>query len=88
MRGLAMLADVGRLLVASLDPDATLQSLARITVPTLADMCVVHMFVDDELQRVAVFTAPGMEDLAGATVRSVAFDGRSGPSSRPGDRHR
>jgi GAF domain-containing protein/anti-sigma regulatory factor (Ser/Thr protein kinase) len=61
---LTMLADAGRLLVASLDPDITLNNLARITVPVLADMCVVHMFVGDELRRVAVYTAPGMEHLA------------------------
>jgi GAF domain-containing protein/anti-sigma regulatory factor (Ser/Thr protein kinase) len=60
---LTMLADVGRILVTSLDPDTTLRNVARVTVPTLADLCVVHMFVDGELQRVAVFTAPGMEDL-------------------------
>jgi GAF domain-containing protein/anti-sigma regulatory factor (Ser/Thr protein kinase) len=61
---LTMLADVGRLLVASLDPDTTLGNLARITVPTLADICIIDMLdAVGQIRRVAVFAAPGLEEV-------------------------
>lgn len=48
------LAAVGRLLSESLDYEATLQNVARLAVPSLADHCLVDLLADDGLtQRVA-----------------------------------
>ena len=50
-----MLADASASLSASLDYAATLQTVARLVVPAVADYCVVDLFeAEDRLQRVAV----------------------------------
>ena len=52
---LAFLAAAGTMLGASLDYETTLQSLARLAVPALADWCVVDLVQDDgSLRRLAV----------------------------------
>ena len=61
---LSLLAEAGRVLVASLDPDDTLLSIGRITVPALADMCVIDLCEDETIRRVDVFGAPGLEQIA------------------------
>ncbi len=38
-----LLADASAVLSATLDPDETLRNAARVTVPRLADLCVVHL---------------------------------------------
>jgi GAF domain-containing protein len=49
------LADVGALLAGSLDFDATLQVIARLAVPRLADWCFVELLRDDgSIERVAI----------------------------------
>ena len=48
------LADTGALLSSSLDYRATLSSVARLTVPTLADWCAVDVLEDDSVERLAV----------------------------------
>ncbi|HET9490746.1 MAG TPA: GAF domain-containing protein [Methylomirabilota bacterium] len=49
-----LLGEVSTLLAGSLDYEATLQRLARLTVPALADMCVIDMLADDgTIRRVA-----------------------------------
>jgi PAS domain S-box-containing protein len=48
------LSDASRVLVAALEYEATLQSLARLIVPRLADCCLVAMLEGDELRRVAM----------------------------------
>jgi PAS domain S-box-containing protein len=48
------LSDASRVLVAALEYEATLQSLARLIVPRLADLCLVAMLEGDELHRVAM----------------------------------
>lgn len=54
-RRLALLAEASSALVSSLDYEATLQSLARLVVPHLADMCVVDLRRDDgTTERVAI----------------------------------
>ncbi|WP_309888532.1 ATP-binding protein [Archangium sp.] len=42
------LAEAGPRLAASLDPQTTLATVARLAVPTLADWCVVDLLGDDE----------------------------------------
>jgi PAS domain S-box-containing protein len=46
-RRLEVLAEVSRLLDASLDYEATLQEVARVAVRTLADWCIVHLLEPD-----------------------------------------
>jgi serine phosphatase RsbU (regulator of sigma subunit)/PAS domain-containing protein len=49
------LADAGALLAGSLDFDATLQVIARLAVPRLADWCFVELLRDDgSIERVAI----------------------------------
>jgi signal transduction histidine kinase/FixJ family two-component response regulator len=45
-RRFAFLAEVSHALSASLDPHETLSSLARLTVPEIADSCVIDIFDD------------------------------------------
>jgi signal transduction histidine kinase len=52
---LAFLVDSGEVLCASLDYETTLMSLARLTVPYLADWCAIDVVEDDgSLTRLAV----------------------------------
>jgi PAS domain S-box-containing protein len=50
----SFLADAGPLLDATLDLDSTLASLTRLSVPFLADVCVVEEIRRDEVRRLAV----------------------------------
>jgi len=61
-RRLAFLAEASRVLASSLDYQTTLQSVANLAVPTLADSCVVDMLDDDGWVR-RVATA-GLQDGA------------------------
>jgi len=51
---LAFLADATAELARSLDYEATLQSVARLAVPTLADWCAIDLVEDGRLHRLAV----------------------------------
>lgn len=51
-----VLAESGRLLVSSLDYEQTLQNVAEVAVPALADWCVVDL-VGDDLRRQTMATA-------------------------------
>ncbi len=52
---LSFLADVSKILVASLDYQTTLQAVARLAVPDVADWCAVDLLGEDgTLQRLAV----------------------------------
>lgn len=52
---LRFLADVGEILTTSLEYHATLQTVARLAVPILADWCAIDMVqADGSIQRVAV----------------------------------
>src|SRR5439155_8242104 len=54
-RRAAFLAEVGALLVGSLDYEATLKTLANLAVPTIADWCAVDILAEDgKLERLAV----------------------------------
>jgi PAS domain-containing protein len=49
------MAEASRVLVSSTDPRATLQRVARLAVPQIADWCAVHLIDEhDELERVAL----------------------------------
>jgi PAS domain S-box-containing protein len=60
---LRFLAESGEILASSLAYSATLQSVARLMVPALADWCIVDVLDGDELRRVAVAAAEA-EDQA------------------------
>jgi serine phosphatase RsbU (regulator of sigma subunit) len=53
-RRLAFLADASEELASSLDYRATLQNVARLVVPDLADWCSIELLEDGELRTVAV----------------------------------
>jgi signal transduction histidine kinase/GAF domain-containing protein len=53
-RRLEFLAEASHLLAASLDPEATLDELAGLIVPQMADWCVVHVLERGALVPVAV----------------------------------
>lgn len=67
-RRLAFLAEASTLLAATLDSETTLQSVARLAVPFLADWCLVYIIDDDgTARRVAVAQAdPDKDQLARA----------------------
>ena len=48
------LAEASALLTSSLEPRATLSSLARLSVPTLGDWCSVTLGIQGRLERVAI----------------------------------
>jgi signal transduction histidine kinase len=50
-RRLRFLADASRVLVASLDYDVTLASVARLAVPEIADMCTIDVIEKDGMFR-------------------------------------
>ncbi|TAK03081.1 MAG: PAS domain S-box protein [Candidatus Manganitrophaceae bacterium] len=51
---LAFLSDASGLLAASLDYETTLERLARLSVPFLADGCIIDMIEGERVRRVAV----------------------------------
>jgi signal transduction histidine kinase len=74
----ALLAEASRLLASSLDYEATLQRLARLLVPTLADLCVIDITGDDgEIRRLAAVHAdPAKDGAARELVRRFPPDRR------------
>lgn len=52
-RNSRFLAEAGAVLAASLDFEATLQNLTRLTIPILADYCMVDIVEDSTIRRVA-----------------------------------
>jgi signal transduction histidine kinase len=84
--GFAFLAELSRVLAASLDARQTLHSLARFLVPALADYCVIHLV--DEAGRInrseAVHRNPARQRLLDSLVlRFPALDPAVATSSPP-----
>jgi serine phosphatase RsbU (regulator of sigma subunit)/PAS domain-containing protein len=78
-----LLAEAGRVLAGSLDYEETLQRVARLAVPDLADWCMVDVAGEHGLERVAVAHAdPGRAELA-AAMRGLVIDpdGAVGPAA-------
>ena len=78
------LGKVSDVLASSLDYDATLQQVCRLTVPVLADFC--QIYIDDgagQLQRIALAHAdPERDAIARALIRSYPLDlGSDSPTS-------
>lgn len=52
---MALLLEAGAVLASSLDPDTTMGQVAQLTVPELADLCVVDLLAEDgSIREVAV----------------------------------
>src|SRR4051794_7818877 len=63
-RRAAFLAEASPLLDASLDLHSTLESLARVSVPYLADVCIVEEIRQDQVRRLAAAAAdPAVERI-------------------------
>lgn len=83
LRGL--LADASKAFATSLELDETLRTLARFTVPGLADWCCVHLLTetgDVRLARVEVVHGPagvGVEEMLGRL--EVSLDQQLGPGA-------
>jgi signal transduction histidine kinase len=82
-RRLRLLAETGRLLSASLDVDATLNAVARLALPQLADMTMLDVIEDGSIRR---FAATHTDDRTAALFeRARAYPptlGDGGPQSR------
>ncbi len=72
----AFLAEAGEILAGSLDYETTLASVARLTVPRVADSCIVYLVGDEGgVQRLAAAHAdPEKEELLRAVLASRPFD--------------
>jgi len=69
-RRLAFLVEAGEVLSSSLDYETTLMSLARLTVPYLADWCAIDMVQDDAaFSRLAVVHRDPAKDEAARELR-------------------
>jgi PAS domain S-box-containing protein len=69
------LAEASELLSASLDYETTLQSVARLVVPHLADWCVIDLALEDEIERVAIaHSDPSKVELAWESVRRAPIN--------------
>lgn len=78
-----LLAEAGRVLAGSLDYEATLERVAWLAVPELADWCMVDVAGENGLERVAVAHAdPARAELA-AAMRGLLIDpaGTTGPAA-------
>jgi len=78
-----LLAEAGRVLAGSLDPEDTLQRVAWLAVPELADWCMVDIVGERGLERAAVGHAdPARAELA-AAMRGllIAAGGAVGPAA-------
>ncbi len=66
---LALLAETGRLITSALDQNVTLREIARLTVPTLADACLIDVpdDTDDRIARIST-GGPGLENFVAALV--------------------
>lgn len=62
---MTFLADASRVLASSLDYETTLQNVTEVAVPSLADVCLLHIVDDhDELWRVASTARADIQPIA------------------------
>jgi len=69
-----VLAEAGRVLAGSLDYEETLQRVARLAVPGLADWCMVDLVEGSRLRRVAVAHADPAHAAQAAAMTGVWVD--------------
>ncbi|MEA2639608.1 MAG: hypothetical protein QOF51_1002 [Chloroflexota bacterium] len=78
------LAEAGAALASSLDYDATLRTVARLAVPTLADLCIVHLLREgsEDLEPVAIAALdPAVEEELWEINRAHYQPTRDSPNS-------
>lgn len=82
---LRFLADAGATLASSLSLETTLRNIARLSVPFLADWCIVYLADDDgAIRRIAMEHAEGSGDAIAEEVQArFAID----PTARAGVPH-
>lgn len=69
-RNSRFLAEAGAVLASSLDFEASLQNLARISIPILADYCIIDIAEDGAFRRVATaHYDPNLDELLRSTKR-------------------
>jgi PAS domain S-box-containing protein len=74
------LAEVGSILSASLDYEASLQSLVQIVIPRLADYCLIDISEDGAIRRIATaHYDPRLDELLRKTRRAPLDPRRSMP---------
>lgn len=74
------LAEVGSILSASLDYEASLQSLVQMVVPRLADYCIVDIAEDSHIRRIATaHYDPRLDELLRKTRRAPLDPQRTMP---------
>jgi PAS domain S-box-containing protein len=72
---LLFIARVGDVLAASLDLDVTLDRLVQLMVPSLADVCFVHLLDEESrFQRVAMRASSQHAAALGAQIEGMYFD--------------
>lgn len=76
----ALLAEASAALASSLDYQTTLECLARLAVPAIADLCVVDVLEEEDpraIRRVAAFAATPEQQAAAAVLQRYAPDPES-----------
>jgi signal transduction histidine kinase len=79
---LRLLAETGRLLSASIDVDATLNAVARLALPQLADMAVLDVVEDGTMRRLASAADDGHLAILDRVRRHPPRLGDGGPQSQ------
>src|SRR5690606_22780363 len=75
-------AEAGAILSESLDFDRTLESIARLAVPTLADWCVLYIRDGDAVQRLQLVHADPGKETAVRRLQPWPLGGPGPPPAR------
>jgi signal transduction histidine kinase/DNA-binding response OmpR family regulator len=79
-----LLSEATHLLASSLDFEETLGQIARLTVPRLADMCVIDVLEDDGTVRIVKVAAADPRKEALITEKLERFPHDRSPAQHPG----
>lgn len=83
-KDVAFLLRATRVLSESLDPDMTLATIARLSLPHLGSWCIVDLYEGEHMRRVAIIHPdPTMQSIAD---RLVSRDGRRNATTQWGSR--
>src|SRR5690606_31052475 len=79
------LSAAGETLASSLDYDETLQRVARLAVPAIADLCVLYVVEQDGVRRLAVAHADPEKEKLLSRLTEVYRTGADNPRSIVGE---
>lgn len=65
------LADAGRILVSTFDINVALKQLAKLSVPTLADCCLIEFSKDRKLEIAVAHLDPSREQVIGENIQRI-----------------